>query len=216
MAFSTLNQLRALLNTELGRTDATTTPWGSDTDCNTFIQMAIRRLWPRMARLEKETITAVDGQTAYTLSLLYDVVAIEQADTEAIYQRRVPSFQLYVDESADPVVRRLTVPGLDTASTYTAIGYAPYSVPATGASECDLPSRLEHVVITGAKAEAFRRRMNEYVDFENRNLANPVTTVQQNEIERIYLATKAEFEQLIRENQRNFVLPKRARLAVQR
>ncbi len=216
MAFSTLNQLRALLNTELGRTDGTTTPWGTDTDCNTFIQMAIRRLWPRMARLEKEAITPVDGQTAYTLTTLYDVVAIEQYDSSLIFQRHLPSWQLYVDESADPVVNRLTVPGLDTASTYTAIGYAPYAVPASGAATCDLPSRLEHVVITGAKAEAFRRRMNEYVDFANRQLANPVTTVQQNEIERIYLATKAEFEQLIRENQRNFVLPKRARLAVSR
>lgn len=216
MAFSTLNQLRALLNTELGRSDATTTPWGTDTDCNTFIQMAIRRLWPRMARLQKESITPVEGATGYTLTTLYDLVAIEQVDSDGIFQRHVPSWQLYVDESADPVVRQLVVPELDTASGYTAIGYAPYAVPATGTDQCDLPSRLEHVVITGAKAEAFRRRMNEYVDFENRGLANPVTSVQQNEIERIYLATKAEFDQLIRENQRNLILPKRARLTVTR
>lgn len=214
MAFSTLNALRALLNTELGRTDGTTTPWGSDTDANTFIQMAFRRLWPRMARLEKEAITPVVGQTDYTLTMLYDVVAVEERDADGFFLRRYPSWNLYVDETADPVVRRLTLPALDTAASYVAIGYAPYAVPASGASECDLPTRLEHVVLTGAKAEAYRRRMNEFVDFGQRQMANPVTTVQQNEIERIYLATKAEFDQLIRENGRNLVLPKRARLSV--
>ncbi len=210
MAFSTLNALRALLNTDLGRTDGSTTPWGTDTDCNTFLQMAFRHLWPRVGRLVRETITPTDETMDYTLTSIRDVVTLEHLDSDGLFKGRVASWRLVVDESADPVVRRIIIPELATETTVRVTGYAPYSVPASGASTCDLPNDMEHIVVIGARAEAYRRRMNEYIDFEQRNASNPVTSVQEPSFDRAYLTAKAEFEQLLTLHGRNHAAPRRA------
>lgn len=210
MAFSTLNSLRAQLNTELARTDASTTPWGSDTDCNTFLQWAFKRLWPRMGRLVRETFTPTDTTAQYTLTSVEDVSYLDVLDANSLPADRIVSWDLIVDESADPVVRRLVVPLLDTSTTVRITGYARYKVPASGADTCDLPTNLEHVVIAGGRAYAYKRRLNEYVDFKNRQGANPVTAVDEERIQRMFLSAEAEFEQLMKENQRNLVTPKRA------
>ncbi len=216
MAFVTLNALRALLNTELGRTDASTQPWGTDTDCNTYIQQAIRAMWPVMARLVKETVTPTVDTMDYTLTSVVDIVQIEQLNSSGLFYAKLPSWREYYDESAatDVPVRRIMVPELATDISLRVVGYQPYAVPATGTDTCDVPSTKLHVVIAGARVEAYRRRLNEYVDFKTRAAANPVTNVQQNEIERIYLAAKAEFEELKRANGRQFTSGRRAKLSI--
>lgn len=214
MAYSTLAQLRAFLNTELGRTDGSTTPWGSDSDCNRFVQVGIRRLWPRVARLVRETVTPTDDTMDYTLTGIRDIVRVDVLDSDGLMKDEVRSWELIVDESADPVVRRLLVPEMATTVTLRVTGYQPYSVPSAADSQCDLPPELEHVAIAGAKVEAFKPRVASFLDYEQRGAQNPTTATGGPELLQMYFAARDDFDRLLADYQRNMTAGRRAKRTV--
>jgi hypothetical protein len=217
MAFATLEELRALLNTDLGLTDDTATePWGSETARNRCLQHAFRKLWPTMARLRTEAVTIVDNQLEYELTSIRDIARIEVLDSDGLQKSAVKSWQLLVDESDadDEVVRRLLIPELSSEVTLRVIGYSPYIVPPGDNDECDLPNEQEHVVVTGARAEAYRRRMTSYFDYEQHGVENMTTRGSPEQLLQMYLVAKDEFGALIREHARDIAAPRRASLAL--
>lgn len=211
MAFSTMAQLRAQLNTALGTSDADVTTWSTLSDRNEYLRMAFRRLWPRMARLVRETVTPLDLTMGYTLTSIFDPVALVILDSTGLERDRVKSWELDVDESADPVVRRLWIPTIDTTTTIRVTGYAPYTVPANSdAATCDLPTMYEHVVITGGVAEAYRAKMNKHMAFEQRATENPTTQETLEQVRTAFLAADTEFRAFLSDYGRNRTAPKRA------
>lgn len=214
MAFSDLDTLRASLNTELGITDGSTQPFGSSTDRNRYLQNAFRKMWPRMARLVRQSVTPTDTTMDYTLTAIRDVVRIDVLDSDGLVKDEIRSWELIVDESADPIVRRLLIPEMATSVTLRVTGYQPYKVPASGADTCDLPSELEHIPLAGARAEAYRARMTQYIDYEQRASENPTTATSGAEIMQLYLAAKQEFDELLVAHQRNITVARRAKRTV--
>ncbi len=214
MAYTALSSLRAALNTDLGlASDAATVPWGTTSNRNDYLIEGFRRLWPRMARLITETVTPVDGQDEYALDDIRDVVKIEVLDSDGVRTGEITTWQVFVDETDDPVVINLRLPlaFLDTSTTLRVIGYTPYAVPANSDSATsDIPTRLEHVPLTGARMAAYRARLNSYVDYEQAATSNPATRTTPSELLQLHLAAKAEYEQLIFENQRDLSAPRRA------
>lgn len=216
MAFKTLDALRTgVLNDELGITNDADTTWGTTAQRNIWIQKAIAKLWPQMGRLTRETLTTVTNQQDYTLTTLSDVERLEVMDPGAptLLSGRVPSWQLYEDEAADPPTKRLLLPaGLSSGLTVRAIGYAPYIIPASGGASCDIPPRLEWIVGAGARVEAYRFKLGTFANFEkfqNDNRQNSLTAADMVELLR---QAQADFNRGRSENARSLTGAHRAKL----
>lgn len=217
MAFKTLDQLRSStggLNDELGLSGDSDTTWGSTTLRNTYIQRAIAKLWPVMGRLTRESITTVASQMDYALTTIRDIERIEVMDISDsdVVSSRVKSWQHVMDEVGDPPTNRLVIPTMAAGYTLRVYGYVPYLIPASGASSCDIPPPLEHVVYSGARVEAYRRKLNEFANFErfqNENRQNSLTPADVIELLR---QAKADFDMGRRENGRKFAGAHRAQL----
>lgn len=214
MAYTTLGNLRAALNTDLGRTDGTSAPWGSNTDCNTFIADAIKRLWPRMGRLTYQDLTPVALQEEYTLTSIRDVVRIEIIGSSSARLFDLKNWRVWTDETSASLARKIKFPGLaiDTSTTLHVVGYQPYANIDTSndANQSDFQSELDHIIITGARANAYRRRFNTFMNFEQHVLEDPTTRTGLNEYLQAYLSARAEFDQLISEHPRDQAAGKRA------
>lgn len=218
MAYKILDDLRSVvpgLNSELGLTVDTDNSFGTTAERNAFLQRAFAKLWPRMGRLTRETVTTVANQQEYTLTTVHDVERIEVLDpaTGTLRGDRVRSWQVYVDEAADPPTIRFLIPaGMTGGLTLYLIGYAPYTIPATGATACNLPPRLEHVLAAGARVEAYRAKANSFAAterFANENRANALSAADVMELLR---QAQREFDRGLAENGRNLTGAHRARL----
>lgn len=216
MAFKTLDALRTgVLNDELGITNDADGTWGTTAQRNVWIQKAIAKLWPQMGRLTRETLTTVTNQMDYTLTTLQDVERLEVIDpaSAGLIGDRIRSWQLYVDEAADPPTLRLLLPaGLSSGLTVRAIGYTPYIVPSAGGSSCDIPPRLEWIVGAGARVEAYRFKLGAFANFEkfqNENRQNSLTPADMVELLR---QARADFDEGRSKNARNLTGAHRARL----
>lgn len=216
MAYTTLGNLRAALNTELGRTDGTTAPWGTDANCNQMIADAIKRLWPRMGRLVYQDITPVALQEEYTITAMRDIVRIEVIGTSSNLLFRLKNWTSWVDETSSTLARKIKIPAIavDTTTTLHVVGYQPYAEinTASDANTSDFQSELDHIVVTGARANAYKRRLNVFMDFEQHALENPSTRTGLQEFQTAYLAAKAEFDALINEHPRDQVAGRRTGL----
>lgn len=217
MAFKTLDSLRTGLpglNSTLGLAADTDNSFGTTDQRNAYLQEAFRRLWPRMARLRRETVTTVTNQQDYTLTTLYEIERIEILDknTPTLISDRVRSWQLFVEEAADPPTIRLLLPNVEGGRTLRCIGYAPYIMPANGAATCDLPPMLEHVVLAGARAEAYRAKLNSFANFERHQNENRANALSVADFVELLARAEREFARLIVDNARNLSGAHRARL----
>lgn len=217
MAFKSLDNLRTLipgLNSELGLDTDTDNSFGTTAQRNGYLQRAFTKLWPKMGRLTRETVLTITDKQEYTLTTLVDIERLEVLDlaTGTLRSDRIRSWQFYADEAADPPTLRLTIPAMIAGITIYAIGYAPYLVPANGAALCDLPPRLEHVVTSGARVEAYRAKLNMFANFErhaNENRANALSAA---DIIELLRQSSREFDRAMGENQRSLSGAHRARL----
>lgn len=215
MAYKTLDALRtAGLNLELGLAADTDNVFGDTAARNFFIQRAIAKLWPTVARLTRETFLTTANTMDYTLTTLRDVEVLEIVDpaTTPLMGDRIKSWQLIVDEAADPPTLRLLIPATVAGLTIRAIGYVPYAIPATGVTVSDIPPGLEWVVIAGARVEAYRAMVNKFAMFErfqNENRQNALTAADVLELLRQSIR---EFQQGLHDNARNLSGSKRAML----
>ena len=212
MAYKTLDALRQSpgLNDELGLTADSDNTWGSTTLRNTYIQRAIAKLWPQMGRLTRESIVSVSNQMDYTLTTVVDIERVELLDTSSLVQSNIKTWQHYMDEAADPATNRLTIPTVVAGRTIRVIGYVPYLIPANGAASCDIPPRLEWIVYAGARVEAYRRKLNEFANFErfaNENRQNSLTPA---DVVELLRQARADFEKGMQENARSFTAARRA------
>lgn len=209
MAFSTLDAVRTgALNTELGLTGDSDNRFGTTAVRNYALQEAIRRLWPEMARLTRETITVTTDTLDYTLTTLREVEYLEQLDatltTAKGFLRRLDNFRTWYDEEdATPVVRIELPAAMDpTVYALRAVGYAPYSVPTSSppssSGSLDLQPEDEWIIVQGARALLYRALLNSFAVYERHENENRKTflTPEQlltmsREAEGMFLAAKA-------------------------
>ena len=217
MAFSTLDSVRtASLNVELGLTADSDDRFGTTAQRNYALQEATRRLWPEMARLTRETLTLAADQLDYTLTTLRDVAYLEQGDAsltaDKAFIRRLDNFRTWYDEEdATPVVRLQLPAALDpTVYTLTAVGYAPYTVPASGGASFDLQPEDEWIIVQGARALLYRRLLNSFAVYERHENDNRKTFLSADQI--VAMAREAEgmFQQAKAARRRRLVVGKRA------
>lgn len=210
---STLDSLRQnSLNEHLGLASDADDRFGSSTVRNHFLQDAWRQLWPQMGRLITEDVTVVANTVDYELEAIRDIERVDILDTDLIAKDRLTSWSLIEDETSDPPQLSLRVPQLVAGLTLHIIGYAPYSVPASGTATSELPVDQEFVVVAGAIMYAYRRRLNEYVDYKQHAADNPLTRIDPATMRDLYLAAKSEFEQLRFDHRRRMTGPRRGRL----
>jgi hypothetical protein len=221
VAFKILDNLRVAvpgLNSELGipaANDTTDNSFGSTAERNAYLQNAFAKLWPRMGRLTRESITTVANQQEYTLTTVLDIERIEIMDlaVPTLVADRVRSWQDYADEAADPYTLRLTVAaGMTAGLTLRVIGYVPYKIPASGGDTCDLPGRLEHVVRAGARVEAYRAKINQFANFERHQNENRQNALSAADVVELLRQSQREFDRALAENARNLTGAHRARL----
>jgi hypothetical protein len=197
MAFSTLDAIRTgALNTELGLTGDSDDRFGTTAQRNFALQDAIRQLWPRMARLTRESVTVVEDQLDYALTTVRDVVLLEQYDEDGMFLSNLANnYRSWWDEEdATPVVRLHLVAPLDTTTSLKVLGYAPYSVPSSSppssSGSVDLQPEDEWIIVAGARALLYRRLLNAFVVFERHENENRRTSLSADQI--IALAEQAE------------------------
>lgn len=218
MAFTSLDNLRTVqpgLNSELGLTADTDNSFGDTNARNAFIQRAFTKLWPRMGRLTRENVATVANQVEYTLTTIVDVVRIDVIDvaTGTLISDRIRSWESYLDEAADPYTSRLIIPsGMKAGITFRVVGYVPYVTPANGAALCDLPKRLEHVVIAGARVECYRAKVNSFANFERFQNENRQNALSAADVIQLLQSAQREFDRGLAENARNLTGAHRARL----
>lgn len=218
MAFLSLDALRTdYLNHELGLASDADPAFGTEARRNFFLQNAIRKLWPDVARLTYENVVAATNDQTYTLTAIEDVERIEVFDTASseIVSGTIRSWQVTREESADPPVLRLVVPPVSTGYTMRVIGYAPYTVPASsppsGSGSVDFPSRMAHVVSAGGRVEAYRAKLNSFANYDQFANENRSNVLQPAELLELLRQAEREFERGRQSVHRDFSAPKRAR-----
>lgn len=213
MSFSTLDSVRtASLNVELGLDSDSDNRFGTTAQRNYAIQEALRRLWPRMGRLTRENVTVVDDQYDYTLTTVRDVVRVEQYDEDGLFisDLRGNWRAWWDEEDATPVVRLHLVDELDTDTSLKVVGYAPYTVPASGGASLDLQPEDEWVIIAGARALLYRRLLNQFVVFERHANENRSTSLTPDQILGMVAAAERDFERGIQQHPRRIAKVKLA------
>lgn len=213
---TTLAQLRQnRLNVDLGL-DLTLTSgdgdvvFGTTAVRNQAIMVALAKLWPRMARLVVESTSPTTTTLEYSLSTLRDVEAIDLiGGTAAQPVDKANNFRFLYDESTPSApIRRLRLPSAPGNSAFTSIrviGYVPYKSELSGDSDTlDLPVEYEWVAVTGARAEIYRRKLNERVNYERFNISNRDNDVTVNELLTLYQVASREFDDAIVMHRRGF------------
>lgn len=217
MAFSTLDAVRTgQLNVALGLDGDSDDRFGTDDLRNLALQDAIRRMWPSMARLTRESITIVQDQIDYTLTTLRDVEALEYATTDTLtYTNLSGNWTSWWDEEdATPVVRlRLAAP-LDPDWTLRAIGYVPYSVPTSSppssSGSLDLQPEDEWIVVAGALAYLYRRQLNQFMTYERHENENRKTFLSPGEMLTMYRDAESAYQAALNSRRRRLVRPVKA------
>jgi len=90
------------------------------------------------------------------------------------------------------------------------LGFAPYIVPATGPTLCDLPPRLEFVVCAGARVEAYRAKLGQYANFKNFQSENRLNAITAAEMLDLLRSSERDFKQYRDDNPRGLTGTKRA------
>jgi len=218
MAFLTLDALRTTyLNLELGLASDADYNFGTEAQRNFYLQNAIRKLWPDVARLISESITSLVNDQTYTLTAIEDVERIELLDisNDQIVANTIRSWQVIRDESADPAVNRLIIPPVGAGYTMRVIGYAAYTVPTStppsSSGSVDFPSRMAHVVSAGGRVEAYRAKLNKFADYEQFANENRQNVLQPAELLELLRQAEREYERGKATVRRDFAAPKRAR-----
>lgn len=206
-----------LLNPDLGLTDDTATePWGDETVRDRAIITAVERLWPTMARLVREDLAIVTDADEYELDEIFDLETIEVRDDTGRVYKEIRNFRSWVNDSADPAVSVVSLPvywPAGTVDTLKAVGYAPFTVTgAAGAEATDVPARHAHILVDGARAYLYRRRFNQWIDFEQHQVQNRDNATSPSELFAMYQDAERIFQRAISENGRRMALPKVSRL----
>jgi hypothetical protein len=213
VAFLTLTVLRTdYLNLELGLPSDADNSFGTTAARDFYLQNAIRKLWPDVARLVSETFTTSSDDQTYALTSVEDPERLEvlELGNDEQVSSTIRSWQVIRDESADPAVLRLLIPKMASGYTVRVVGYKPYVAPASGGS-VDFPTRMAHVVAAGARVEAYRAKLNTFANYElfaNENRTNVLTPPELLELLR---QAEREWERLKATVRRDFSAPKRAR-----
>jgi hypothetical protein len=218
VAFLTLTVLRTdYFNLELGLASDADNSFGTTAARDFYLQNAIRKLWPDVAKLTSETVTPNDDDQTYVLTTVEDVERLEVLDSgnNQVLSSTIRSWQIVRDESTDPPTLRLLIPQVTAGYSIRVIGYTPYVAPASGGS-VDFPTRMAHVVVAGARVEAYRAKLNQFANFEqfaNENRSNVLTPP---EILELLRQAEREWERGKRSVARDFSAPKRARTQLSR
>lgn len=210
----TMANLRAALNDELGLPSDSDTRFGSTTLRNKALATAIRKLWPRVAKLTAEDVTGDPDTRDYVLSTVWDVMAIEARDSTATVtgtQQPVTKYRTYRDEVSGDTVLSL---GFTPTATQTlrVIGWVPYTVPdaTSEASTTDIPDLMLSVILAGARAEAYLRRLNQFVDFERHQNTDRSTSLTPEQVLTMWTAADRDYREGLRDWQRGASEPKTA------
>lgn len=128
-----------LLNPALGLVDdSDEEPWGDEDVRTAALCTAVKRIWPRMARLTREDVAIVAGAVEYDLWGIWDVEAVEVIGTSGRVLKAMRNFRNYVDHTewddgfgneVAPVLR-LVLPVYWPAGTTDALrvtGYSPFN-----------------------------------------------------------------------------------------
>ena len=202
-----------LLNPDLGLDDdAATEPWGDVTVRNTALEDSVRRLWPRMARLVREDMPIVTNADEYVLPTIWDLEVIEVRSPNGRVHKELNNFRSWVDHTTDPPVSRVLLavhwPG-GTTDTAKAVGYAPFGV---AAGITDLPASQAWIIVYGARAYLYRRRFNQWIDFEQHHAQNRDNSTSPSELFAMYQDAERLFDRAIADHGRRLGLPKVTRL----
>ncbi len=204
---STLTVLRtSYLNVELGLDNDSDNRFGDTATRESALQNAFRRIWPKMARYGRETVTLADDTYVYTLTELTEVQYLETLDSDGIPQGRIDNFRI---DTEDTTVRLLLHTALDDALTCYAYGYAPYTVPASGAASSNLPTDLEWIIVQGARAELYRRLLNQFVVYERHENENRKTFLTPDQLIGMSREAEAMFQSGIQNNRRKVAVGRR-------
>ncbi len=219
MAFSSLDLVRtAKLNVELGLTSDADDRFGTDDVRNYALQDAIRRLWPRMARLTRETVTPLALTFDYTLSTVRDVAKIEQLDSENIpISDLAGNWRVWYDEEdATPVVRLLLAHELSTETTLRVIGYAPYTVPTSSppssSGSINIQPEDEWVIVAGARAFLYGMMLNTFMVYERHENENRKTFLTPEQLLGMQADAERKFQTAIDNHRRRMIVGVKARL----
>jgi hypothetical protein len=216
VAFSQLLGLRLRVNSALGlASDTDDQPFGAVADRNEAIRLALATLWPTMARLQRETLTIVAAQFDYTLTTLKDVQSIEVVDTTSLdVVDMIKTFRVIQDEAVEPATIRIRFEAIPrTTTSLRVIGYAPYTSNLVADGDfCDLPVRLEYIVVLGATANLYKRKLNQRMNFQQHAVASRENDVTVNEMLSAYTLVKREYDQALDANRRFFVAAKTERV----
>lgn len=211
MAFNTITALRTgKLNVELGLAADGDDDFFSTAVRDAALTDALRRLWPIMARLQRETVTVTANTREYTLSTLREVELIERIDATYtwVVGDLAGNWFHYLDEAAEPATSRLQLGmTLDTGTVLRAIGWTPYAAPTSGS--IDLPPHLEHIVIDGAVAALYRAKLNQFMDYERFQNESRTTNITVDQLLAIINRREGAYERGKELNRRRLVIPTR-------
>lgn len=175
------------------------------------IKVALAKLWPRMGRFAQEDVTPSTTALEYALTTLDDVEAIDLiggTNTQPIDKGNNFRF-LFLETTAATPIRRLRLPASFGTGTFTTIrcyGYIRYiSELADDAATLDVPIADEWVVTTGARAEIYRRKLNERINYERYNVQSRDNDVTVQDLVTLYAMASREFEDAINSRVRGFM-----------
>lgn len=181
-----LATLNAKLATALRDTDNAT--WTS-AELDDLLTWSAARLFPRLARSLRESVTLVDDDDQYTLSSLREVTRVDFLDSDGVLLMPLPdgTWELWGDgETSDPV---LYINPVYAKSPYTlrVHGHAPYDLVTALPLDRHVP-----LILAIARAEAGRREITRRMNFKQWMNENQTQNVTVNEL--VLLVNEADAE----------------------
>ena len=76
----------------------------------------------------------------------------------------------------------------------------------------DLPEHLAWIAVVGARSNLYRRRFNQWIDFEQHQAQNRDNATNPSEIFAMYQDSERMFQEAINEHRRGLTLPKTSRI----
>ena len=171
-----LGTLNTMLATSLR--DPSNDTWDSD-ELDNLLTWACARIWPKVARRARESVTLVDDQEQYELSDLAEINRVDLLDSDGNLLRPLAggTWEFWGDgEEVGGTLfinRRLA----DATNSLRVHGWAPYDL-----NENPPKDRHVQLVLALARAEACRREVARRVNFTDWQAVNQVQNISVNEL----------------------------------
>jgi hypothetical protein len=167
-----------------------------------------------MKRMRTETETYTANQQLYPLTIVQDPQLVEVMSSDGMVYKELKNWRCWtLDDDPKVVQLRLASPVAETGASLVIHGYTRYKSYMTGDSDtCDLADELTWIPLQGARAYLYRRRYQEFMDYEQFANLNRDNDMDAGTLFAAYQDAEGRFQHALATHATEVSIPRRSRM----